>query len=228
MIHFPVPEALTFDDVLLLPSKSDVIPAVVDTSTRLTRNIELRIPLISAAMDTVTESRMAIAMAQQGGLGIIHRNLDIEQQASEVDKVKRSESGMIVDPITMSPEDRIADALEVMRRYRISGVPITKNKRLVGILTNRDLRFETRTAKRMGAESSMIVYRRTKKELPARTEEVHHAEEEGIQFEYLVAPVEVVGNDKKWVTGLKCVRMKLGEPDESGRRSPLPIAGSEF
>jgi len=145
MIHFPVPEALTFDDVLLLPSKSDVIPAVVDTSTRLTRNIELRIPLISAAMDTVTESRMAIAMAQQGGLGIIHRNLDIEQQASEVDKVKRSESGMIVDPITMSPEDRIADALEVMRRYRISGVPITKNKRLVGILTNRDLRFETRT-----------------------------------------------------------------------------------
>ncbi len=145
MIHFPVPEALTFDDVLLLPAKSDVIPAAVDTSTRLTRNIELRVPLISAAMDTVTESHMAIAMAQQGGLGIIHRNLTIEQQASEVDKVKRSESGMNVDPITMSPEDRIADALEVMRRYRISGVPITKNKRLVGILTNRDLRFETRT-----------------------------------------------------------------------------------
>ena len=145
MIHFPVPEALTFDDVLLLPAKSDVLPALADTSTRLTRNIELRIPLISAAMDTVTESRMAIAMAQQGGLGIIHRNLSIEQQASEVDKVKRSESGMIVDPITMSPEDRIADALEVMRRYRISGVPITKNKKLVGILTNRDLRFETRT-----------------------------------------------------------------------------------
>ncbi len=145
MIHFPVPEALTFDDVLLLPAKSDVVPANVDTSTRLSRNIELRIPLISAAMDTVTESRMAIAMAQQGGLGIIHRNLTIEQQVSEVDKVKRSESGMIVDPITMSPDDRISDALEVMRRYRISGVPVTKNKRLVGILTNRDLRFETRT-----------------------------------------------------------------------------------
>src|SRR3974390_3205341 len=144
MIHFPVPEALTFDDVLLLPAKSDVIPAVVDTSTRLTRNIELRIPLISAAMDTVTESRMAIAMAQQGGLGIIHRNLDIERQASEVDKVKRSESGMIVDPITMSPEDKIADALEVMRHYRISGVPVTKNKKLVGIITNRHLRFENR------------------------------------------------------------------------------------
>ena len=145
MIHFPVPEALTFDDVLLLPAKSDVVPASADTTTRLTRNIELRIPLISAAMDTVTESRMAIAMAQQGGLGIIHRNLTIEQQASEVDKVKRSESGMIVDPITMSPDEKISDALEVMRHYRISGVPVTKNKKLVGILTNRDLRFETRT-----------------------------------------------------------------------------------
>ena len=145
MIHFPVPEALTFDDVLLLPAKSDLVPALVETTTRLTRNIELRIPLISAAMDTVTESHMAIAMAQQGGLGIIHRNLSIEQQAGEVDKVKRSESGMIVDPITMSPDEKISDALEVMRRYRISGVPVTKNKKLVGILTNRDLRFETRT-----------------------------------------------------------------------------------
>src|ERR1700733_7252990 len=130
MIHFPVPEALTFDDVLLLPAKSDIVPALADTTTRLTRNIELRVPLISAAMDTVTESRMAIAMAQQGGLGIIHRNLTIEQQASEVDKVKRSESGMIVDPITMSPDQKISEALELMRHYRISGVPITKNKRL--------------------------------------------------------------------------------------------------
>ena len=146
MIHFPVPEALTFDDVLLLPAKSDVVPASADTSTRLTRNIQLQIPLISAAMDTVTESRMAIAMAQQGGLGIIHRNLTVEQQATEVDKVKRSESGMIVDPITMTPDKKISDALEVMRHYRISGVPVTtKDKRLVGILTNRDLRFETRT-----------------------------------------------------------------------------------
>src|SRR5580698_8599528 len=145
MINFPVPEALTFDDVLLLPAKSDVVPATVDTTTRLTRNIELRVPMISAAMDTVTESRMAIAMAQQGGLGIIHRNLTIEQQATEVDKVKRSESGMIVDPITMSPDQKISEALELMRHYRISGVPITKNKKLVGILTNRDLRFETRT-----------------------------------------------------------------------------------
>ncbi|MGE0406903.1 MAG: IMP dehydrogenase [Candidatus Korobacteraceae bacterium] len=145
MIHFPVPEALTFDDVLLLPAKSDVTPASVSTQTRVSRNITLNVPIISSAMDTVTESRMAIAMAQQGGLGIIHRNLTLEQQAGEVDKVKRSESGMIVDPITMSPDDKVSDALEVMRRYRISGVPITKNKKLVGILTNRDLRFETRT-----------------------------------------------------------------------------------
>ncbi len=145
MIHFPVPEALTFDDVLLLPGRSDVVPASVSAATRLTRNIALNIPLISAAMDTVTESRLAIALAQQGGMGIIHRNGPIEHQAGEVDKVKRSESGMIVDPVTMSPEAKISDALEVMRKYKISGVPITKNKKLVGILTNRDLRFETRT-----------------------------------------------------------------------------------
>src|SRR5207253_6327126 len=124
---------------------SDVIPAQADTRTQLSRNIALNIPVISAAMDTVTESRLAIAMAQQGGLGVVHRNLTIEQQASEVDKVKRSESGMIVDPVTMSPDDKISDALEVMRKFKISGVPITKNKKLVGILTNRDLRFETRT-----------------------------------------------------------------------------------
>ena len=144
MIHFPVPEALTFDDVLLLPAHSDVVPAQANTQTQLTRNISLNIPIISAAMDTVTESHMAIALAQQGGLGIIHRNLTIEQQANEVDKVKRSESGMIVDPVTMSPDAKVSDALEVMRKYKISGVPITRSGKLVGILTNRDLRFETR------------------------------------------------------------------------------------
>src|SRR3974390_2939057 len=145
MIHFPVPEALTFDDVLLLPARSDVIPTQASTQTQLTRNIALNIPSISAAMDTVTESHMAIALAQQGGLGIIHRNLTIEQQANEVDKVKRSESGMIVDPVTMSPEAKVSDALDVMKKYKISGVPITqKDGKLVGILTNRDLRFETR------------------------------------------------------------------------------------
>ena len=145
MIHFPVPEALTFDDVLLLPSRSDIVPALANTQTQLTRNIQLNIPIVSAAMDTVTQSHMAIAIAQQGGIGIIHRNLTIEQQANEVDKVKRSESGMIVDPVTMSPDAKVSDALEVMRKYKISGVPITqKDGRLVGILTNRDLRFETR------------------------------------------------------------------------------------
>src|SRR3954452_23110056 len=144
MIHFPVPEALTFDDVLLLPARSDVIPATASTQTQLTRNIRLNIPIVSAAMDTVTESHMAIALAQQGGLGIIHRNLTIEQQSEEVDKVKRSESGMIVDPVTMSPDAKVSDALEVMRKYKISGVPITKHGKLVGILTNRDLRFESR------------------------------------------------------------------------------------
>src|ERR1700752_302412 len=144
MIHFPVPEALTFDDVLLLPARSDVVPASANVQTQLTRNISLNIPVLSAAMDTVTESHMAIALAQQGGLGIIHRNLTIEQQANEVDKVKRSESGMIVDPVTMSPTDKVSDALEVMRKYKISGVPITQHGKLVGILTNRDLRFETR------------------------------------------------------------------------------------
>jgi IMP dehydrogenase len=144
MIHFPVPEALTFDDVLLLPARSDVIPTQTNTQTQLTRNIRLNIPIISAAMDTVTESHMAIAVAQQGGIGIIHRNLTIEQQGNEVDKVKRSESGMIVDPVTMSPDAKVSEALDVMRQYKISGVPITKNGKLVGILTNRDLRFETR------------------------------------------------------------------------------------
>jgi IMP dehydrogenase len=145
MIHFPVPEALTFDDVLLVPLRSDVVPTTVNTSTHLTKNIELNIPIVGAAMDTVTEARMAIALAQHGGLGIVHRNLTIEQQAGEVDKVKRSESGMIVDPITMSPDAKVAEAVDMMRRYRISGVPVTKNGKLVGILTNRDLRFETRT-----------------------------------------------------------------------------------
>src|SRR5712691_4975350 len=139
--------ALTFDDVLLVPQHSTVLPTQVDVTTRLTRNIRLNVPLVSAAMDTVTESGLAIAMAQQGGLGVIHKNLSIEEQASEVDRVKRSESGMIVNPITLSPEHRIYEALDLMKKYRISGVPITqdgsKEGRLVGILTNRDLRFET-------------------------------------------------------------------------------------
>src|ERR1700683_155020 len=138
-------EALTFDDVLLVPVYSDVVPAHVSTQTQLTRGISLNTPLLSSAMDTVTESRMAIAMAQQGGIGIVHRNLSIADQAGEIDKVKRSESGIVLEPRPNAPDKLIADTLEIMRRYRISGVPVTQGKRLVGILTNRDLRFETRT-----------------------------------------------------------------------------------
>src|SRR5271168_2901943 len=145
MISSPVPEALTFDDVLLVPAYSEVVPTQVSTQTQLTRNITLSTPLMSAAMDTVTESRLAIAMAQQGGLGVVHRNLSIEQQAGAIDMVKRSGSGMIVDPVTVVPDQTVADGLEVMRRYMIPGVPVTKNKKLVGILTNRDLRFVSRT-----------------------------------------------------------------------------------
>jgi len=144
-----IPTALTFDDVLLLPDKSKVLPREVDISTSLTKKIRLNVPLLSAPMDTVTESRLAIALAQEGGIGIIHKNLSVEEQAYEVDKVKRSESGMIVDPITMSPDQRIAEALGIMSKYRISGIPITQGKKLVGILTNRDLRFETNLNKRV-------------------------------------------------------------------------------
>ncbi|HEX4231232.1 MAG TPA: IMP dehydrogenase [Bryobacteraceae bacterium] len=144
MIPDVIQEGLTFDDVLLQPAHSEISPAEADARTFLTRKLALNIPIVSAAMDTVTESHMAIALSQQGGIGIIHRNMPIEKQAEEVDRVKRSESGMIVDPVTIEPERKISEALELMKRYRISGVPVTKNNRLVGILTNRDLRFETR------------------------------------------------------------------------------------
>jgi len=144
MIENGIPEGLTFDDVLLVPALSEILPSDVDTRTRLTRAITLNIPVVSAAMDTVTESHLAIALAQQGGIGFIHRNMTTDRQAEEVDRVKRSESGMIVDPVTIGPEQKIYEALSVMERYRISGVPVTREGKLVGILTNRDLRFETR------------------------------------------------------------------------------------
>ena len=144
MVPDTILEGLTFDDVLLVPQRSGILPDQVDTSTYVTRKIKLNIPILSSAMDTVTESHLAIALAQQGGLGIIHRNMSVERQAEEVDRVKRSESGMIVDPVTVDPDQKIADALAVMKRFRISGVPVTRHGKLVGILTNRDLRFETR------------------------------------------------------------------------------------
>jgi IMP dehydrogenase len=143
-------EALTFDDVSLRPGRSDVLPRDADVSTYLTRNIRINIPIISSAMDTVTEAPLAIALAREGGIGIIHRAFQADRQVAEVDKVKKSEYGMVVDPITMAPDQRLYEALEVMEKYRISGVPVTKNGKLVGILTNRDLRFESKLDLRIG------------------------------------------------------------------------------
>jgi IMP dehydrogenase len=142
MIDGPILEGLTFDDVLLLPGKSSVLPAQADTRTCLSRKIALNIPIVAAAMDTVTDARLAIAISRQGGIGFVHRNMTIDRQAEEVDRVKRSESGMIVDPVTIAPEMTVRQALEMMNKYRVSGVPVTRGPRLVGILTNRDLRFE--------------------------------------------------------------------------------------
>src|SRR5262244_3023292 len=216
MIHFPASQALTFDDVLLLPAHSDVVPAQANTQTQITRNIRLNIPIISAAMDTVTESHMAIALAQQGGLGVIHRNLSIEQQAEEVDKVKRSESGMIVDPVTMSPDDKVSDALEVMRKYKISGVPITKNKKLVGILTNRDLRFETR----LDIPISQVM---TKEQLITVTVGTTLEEAETILHKHRVEKLLVVDDsyNLKGLITVKDIQKKLKYPgaakDEHGR-----------
>lgn len=149
MIKSPPEEAYSFDDVLLLPNYSDVVPSEVNTSTRLSRNIELNIPIVSAAMDTVTEAKTAISVAREGGIGFIHRNMSIEAQCLEVKHVKKSESGMIVDPVTTRPDVPIRDVLKLMEQYRISGVPVTEGKRLVGIVTNRDLRFETNLGKKV-------------------------------------------------------------------------------
>jgi IMP dehydrogenase len=146
----PIEEALTFDDVSLYPQRSEVIPRDTDVSTRFTRNVRINIPIVSAAMDTVTDARLAIALAREGGIGVIHRAMDADRQVVEIDKVKKSEYGMVVDPITMAPEQRLYEVLEVMEKYRISGVPVTKGGKLVGILTNRDLRFETKLDLKVG------------------------------------------------------------------------------
>jgi IMP dehydrogenase len=146
----PIEQALTFDDVSLYPQRSEVIPRDTDVSTRFTRNVRINIPIVSAAMDTVTDARLAIALAREGGIGVIHRSMDPDRQVVEIDKVKKSEYGMVVDPITMAPEQRLYEVLEVMEKYRISGVPVTKGGKLVGILTNRDLRFETKLDLKVG------------------------------------------------------------------------------
>jgi IMP dehydrogenase len=222
MITSPIPEALTFDDVLLVPSYSEVVPNQVSTQTQLTKRISLNTPLMSAAMDTVTESRLAIAMAQQGGLGVVHRNLTIAQQAGEIDKVKRSESGMIVDPVTISPEQPIADALDLMRRFKISGVPVTSNGRLAGILTNRDLRFVSRTDIPIGdvmTKTNLIT-------VPVGTT-LEQAEE--ILHHHRVEKLLVVNDDYelKGLITVKDIQKKLKYPnaskDEKGR---LRVAGA--
>jgi len=149
MSIIPSEEGYSFDDVLLLPNHSEVLPKDVDTGTRLTRKISLNIPISSAAMDTVTEARTAISMAREGGIGFIHRNLSVKSQAIEVDQVKKSESGMIIDPVTIDPDQPVRDVLDLMEKYRISGVPVIKGDQLVGIVTNRDLRFESDLEKRV-------------------------------------------------------------------------------
>ena len=222
MISCPVPEALTFDDVLLVPAYSEVVPTQVSTQTQLTRNITLSTPLMSAAMDTVTEARLAIAMAQQGGLGVVHRNLTIEQQAGEIDKVKRSESGMIVDPVTITPEQTIADALEVMRRYKISGVPVTKNKKLVGILTNRDLRFVSRTD--LTIDSVM-----TKENLITVPVGTTLEQAEQILHQHRVEKLLVVNDDYelKGLITVKDIQKKLKYPNASkDSQGRLRVAGA--
>ena len=149
MKSIPPDEAFSFDDVLVLPGYSDILPRDVNVSTKLTKNLKLNIPIVSAAMDTVTEARTSISMAREGGIGFIHRNMSIKSQAIEVDKVKKSESGMIVDPVTIHPDQQVQEVLKLMEEYRISGVPVTKGDQLVGIVTNRDLRFETDLEKKV-------------------------------------------------------------------------------
>ena len=212
----PIVEGLTFDDVLLLPGKSSVLPTEVNTQTRLTRKISLNIPLVSAAMDTVTESRLAIAMARQGGLGFVHRNMTIERQAEEIDRVKRSESGMIVDPVTIPPELSVREAMDLMTKYRVSGLPVTRGPRLVGILTNRDLRFE----KDLSQPVSAVMTKENLVTVPAGTT---LEEAERILQKHRIEKLLVVDQDYnlKGLITVKDIQKRLDFPnaakDEQGR-----------
>jgi IMP dehydrogenase len=212
----PIVEGLTFDDVLLLPGKSSVLPTEVDTRTWLTRHIPLNIPLVSAAMDTVTESRLAIALARQGGLGFIHRNMPPDRQAEEVDRVKRSESGMIVDPVTISPEETVRGALELMHKFHLSGLPVTRGPLLVGILTNRDLRFE----KDLGQPVSGIMTKENLITVPVGTT---LEEAERILQKHRIEKLLVVDKEfhLKGLITVKDIQKKLDYPrastDEHGR-----------
>ncbi len=216
MIDEAIPEGLTFDDVLLLPGKSSILPTEADTRTCLTRKIALNIPIVSAAMDTVTESRLAIAIARQGGVGLIHRNMPVERQAEEADRVKRSESGMIVDPVTIAPEAPVRQALEIMNKYRVSGLPVTRGPRLVGILTNRDLRFE----RHLDQPVSAVM---TKDHLVTVSVGTTLEEAERILQEHRIEKLLVVDQDfnLKGLITVKDIQKKLEYPsaakDEQGR-----------
>ena len=205
-----VKEGLTFDDVLLIPAKSDVLPNQVDVSTYLTKTIKLNIPLMSAGMDTVTEAKMAISMAREGGVGIIHKNMSIEEQALEVDKVKRSEHGVIVDPFYLSPDHIISDALELMERYRISGVPITSRGKLVGILTNRDIRFEVNYTR-------LISEVMTKDNLITAVEGITMEEAQKILMTYKIEKLPIVDNNGmlKGLITIKDIEKAIKYPNSS-------------
>jgi IMP dehydrogenase len=211
-----ISEGLTFDDVLLLPGRSSVLPTEVDTRTNFTRKLPLNIPLASSAMDTVTESRLAIAISRQGGIGIVHRNMPIDRQGEEVDRVKRSESGMIVDPVTISPDITLRQALEIMTKYRISGLPVTRGSRLTGILTNRDLRFEKNHAQLV---SSVM----TKENLVTVPVGTTLEEAERILQKHRIEKLLVVDKDfnLKGLITVKDIQKKLEYPraakDEQGR-----------
>ncbi|MFZ0637805.1 MAG: IMP dehydrogenase [Candidatus Acidiferrales bacterium] len=216
MIDGAIPEGLTFDDVLLLPGKSSVLPAQTDTRTCLSRKIALNIPIVGAAMDTVTGSRLAIAIARQGGLGFVHRNMPLERQVEEVDKVKRSESGMIVDPVTIAPELSVRQALDIMTKYRVSGLPVTRGQRLVGILTNRDLRFERNLDQAVSAVM-------TKEKLVTVAVGTTLDEAERLLQEHRIEKLLVVDNDfnLKGLITVKDIQKKLEYPsaakDDHGR-----------
>jgi len=216
-----IKSGLTFDDVLLIPAMSRVLPKEVGLNTNLTRKIKLNIPIVSAGMDTVTEARMAIAMAREGGIGIIHKNMSIEDQASEVDKVKRSEHGVIVDPFHLGPDRPISDALELMERYRISGVPITVDGKLVGILTNRDLRFETDMTKKI----SQVM---TSEDLVTAPEGTNLAQAQEILMKYKIEKLPIVdreGNLKGLIT-IKDIEKAIQYPNSAKDTKGRLLAGA--
>src|ERR1700694_3523022 len=225
MSNGPITEGLTFDHVLLEPGRSSVLPTEVDTTTNFTRKLPLNIPLASAAMDTVTESRLAIGIARQGGIGIVHRNMEIDRQGEEVDRVKRSESGMIVDPVTISPDITLRQALEIMTKYRISGLPVTRGARLTGILTNRDLRFEKNHAQLVGSVM-------TKENLVTVPVGTTLEEAERILQKHRIEKLLVVDQDfnLKGLITVKDIQKKLAYPratkDEHGRLRVAAAVGA--